>query len=104
MNAFFLQLLGRADALPGRGDLDQDPLAVDSLGLVEVDQVMGLADGRLGVEGEPGIDLGRDPAGDDLEDLLAETDRQLVGAGLDLGVVIVGHRPGRGRWPAPAGR
>src|SRR5437588_736956 len=72
VDALFLELLGRADALPGRGDLDQDTLAIDALFLVEIDQVTSLAQGRLGVERESSVNLGRDPSGDDLEDLLAE--------------------------------
>ena len=73
-----LELLGGADAFPGAGDLDQDPLAVDAGLLVQADQPAGLGDGRLGVEAEAGVDLGRDAARDDLEDLAAEVDEQLV--------------------------
>ena len=95
VDALFLEPLGGPDSLPGRGDLDQDPLAVDAVGLVEADQPARLLDRRLGVEREPGVDLGRDAAGDDLEDLLAEGDEQAIDAGLDLRVVIVALGLGR---------
>lgn len=44
----------------------------------------GLVDRGLGVEGEPGIDLGGDLARDNLENLLAELDQQAVEGGVDL--------------------
>ena len=46
--------------------------------LVHADQLAGLGQGALGVEAEAGIDLGGDPAGNDLEDLAAEGDEELV--------------------------
>jgi len=46
--------------------------------------VKGLVDGSLGVEREGGIDLSGDFAGDDLEDLLAELDEEVVEGGIDL--------------------
>ena len=45
-----------------------------------------LVNGGLGVEGEAGIDLGRDLAGDDLKDLLAELNQETVKGGVDLEV------------------
>ena len=72
------ELLGGLDAFPGAGDLDQDPLAIDPRLLVHADQLLGLGDGRLGIKAQTGVDLGRDPSGDDLEDLAAERDEQLV--------------------------
>lgn len=50
--------------------------------------MQGLVNGGLGVEGEAGIDLGGDLAGDDLEDLLAELDQQLVEGGVHLCVEV----------------
>jgi hypothetical protein len=49
-----------------------------------IDDVEGLFDRSLGVKGEGGVDLGRDLAGDDLEDLLAELDEEVIERGLDL--------------------
>ena len=49
-----------------------------------INDVQGLVDGCLGVEREGGIDLGRDLAGNNLEDLLAELDEKVVQGGLDL--------------------
>jgi hypothetical protein len=49
--------------------------------------VQGLVDRSLGVEGEPRVHLGRDLAGDDLENLLAELDEEAVEGGVDLVVL-----------------
>lgn len=49
-----------------------------------IDNVEGLVDRGLGVKGEGGVDLGRDLAGDDLEDPLAELDEEVVERRLDL--------------------
>jgi hypothetical protein len=46
--------------------------------------VEGLVNGSLGVEGEPGIDLGGDLAGHNLQDLLAELDKKTVKSSIDL--------------------
>jgi hypothetical protein len=46
--------------------------------------VKSLVDGSLGVEGEAGIDLSRNLAGDDLEDLLAELNEEVVKGGVNL--------------------
>ena len=46
--------------------------------LVHADQLARLGQRSLGVEAQAGIDLGGHPAGDDLEDLAAEVDQQLV--------------------------
>lgn len=43
-----------------------------------------LVDGALGVEGQVGVDLSGDLAGDDLQDLGAELDEQTVEGELDL--------------------
>ena len=37
-----------------------------------LDDVQGLVDAGLGIEGDAGVDLSRNPAGDDLKDLTAE--------------------------------
>jgi hypothetical protein len=83
-----LQLSGGLDTLPGRGDLDQDPLPVDTLGLVESDELLGLVDGGLLVKRESGVDLGGDSAGNDLEDLLTELDEETVHGVVDLVVEL----------------
>lgn len=79
-----LQDLSGLDALPGGGDLDEDAVLGDPFSLVELDDVQGLVDRGLGVEGEAGVNLGRDLAGDDLEDLLAELDQETVQRSIDL--------------------
>lgn len=49
-----------------------------------VDDAQGLVYGGLGVEGEAGVNLGGNLAGDDVEDLLAELDEEVVECGVDL--------------------
>lgn len=49
-----------------------------------LDDAEGLVDGGLGVEGEAGVNLGGNLAGDDLEDLLAELDEEGVEGSIDL--------------------
>ena len=75
MNAVIaLQLAGGLDTLPGGGDLDEDTVLLDTDGLVESNELLGLRLGRLLVEGQTGVDLCRDTTWDDLENLLAELD------------------------------
>lgn len=81
-----LEDLGSLDTLEGRGDLDEDTLLANALLLVELNEVKGLVDRGLGVEGEASIDLGRNLAGDDLENLLAELDEEAVESIVDLGI------------------
>lgn len=81
-----LEVLGSLDTLPGGGDLDEDALLGDAGILVETDDLLGLGDGGLLVEGETGIDLGRDTAGDDLQDLDTKVDEELVQGRLGLGL------------------
>ena len=49
-----------------------------------VDNTEGLLNGDVLVEGEAGIDLGGDLAGDDLEDLATELNEEVVEGGIDL--------------------
>jgi hypothetical protein len=72
VDALALELARGLDALPRRGDLDQHALLLDADALVERDERLGLGDRAGLVEGEARVDLGRDAAGDDLEDLRAE--------------------------------
>ena len=78
VDLLLLKDLGGADALPGRGDLDKDSLAVGAGLLVEADEVAGLFKGSLGVKGETGVDLGADPAWDNLENLAAKKNQGVV--------------------------
>lgn len=97
VDALLLEGARGLDALPRRGDLDEDALLGDADLLVELDEVLGLGGrcgnrvscvqaglprkerthlglGALGVEREGRVDLGRDAAGNNVEDLLAELD------------------------------
>lgn len=49
-----------------------------------LDDTESLLDGGLGIERELGIDLGRDLAGNDGENLLAKLDKETVESGVDL--------------------
>ena len=69
-----LELLRRLDTLPGRGDLDQDTLALDTDRLVKGNEVLGLRLGCCLVEGQLGVNLSGNTARDDRENLLAELD------------------------------
>ena len=53
-----------------------------------VNDVKGLVDGSLGVEGEAGVNLGGDLAGNDVEDLLAELNQETVESVVNLGVDV----------------
>lgn len=79
-----LQDLSGLDTLPGGGNLDQDTVLGDALGLVQVNDVQGLVDGGLGVEGQLGVNLGGDTAGNNVQDLAAELNQQVVEGDLDL--------------------
>lgn len=81
-----LEVLGSLDTLPSGGDLDENALLGDAGILVKTDDLLGLGDGGLLVEGETGIDLGRDTAGDDLQDLDTKVDEELVQGRLGLGL------------------
>ena len=72
VDAFFLQPLGGADALPGAGDLDQNALTADAFRLVQRDEFTGLGDGALGIEAQARGDFGGYAAGNHLQNLAPE--------------------------------
>ena len=98
-----LELVGGLDTLPGGSELDENAGLVNTGLLVElvlllvccvsiareavstyVNDAEGLLDGDLLVEGEAGVDLSGDLAGDDLQDLGTELDKQVVEGDVDL--------------------
>ena len=81
VDALPLEDLRRADALPRRGDLDEDALAPDAALLVGADDPPRLVDRGRGVEGKIRIDLRRDPPGHDAGKLRAEGDGEPVAHG-----------------------
>ena len=83
-----LELLRGLDTLPSRGDLDQNALLLDTDRLVELDEVLGLRLGCCLVEGQLGVDLSGDAAGNDREDLLAELDELYDRMVLEILVVV----------------
>jgi len=78
MNAFFFKHFRSTDAGPRGSDLDQNPVMADAGLIILGDNAARLGNGGLGVEGEPRIDLGGDPAGDDFENALAESHREAL--------------------------
>lgn len=52
-----LELTGGLDTLPCRSDLDEDTLLLDTNGVVESNELLGLGLGALLVEGKTGVDL-----------------------------------------------
>lgn len=84
-----LELPSSLDTVPGRGNLDKDALLLDALLLVELDEVLGLGLGGLLVKREGSVDLGRDTARDDLEDLDTELDEEAVAGKVDLLLLVV---------------
>ena len=75
MNAVVaLELARGLNALPGRCDLDKHTLFLDSNRLVECNDLLGLGLGGLLVKGETSVDLSRDTAGNDGQDLFTELD------------------------------
>jgi len=66
------------NTFPGGCDLDQHAVHVHALTLVEVDDAARPRHGRFGVEAQAGIDLGGHAAGNELQDLAAETHQQAI--------------------------
>lgn len=66
------------DALPGRGQLDQDPVGAHARLLVEGDDALGPPDGLVLVEGQPRINFGRHESLDLLQQFDAEGDAEVV--------------------------
>ena len=58
------------------------------LAVTNLDNLQGLVDGSLGVERETGVDLGRNLAGNYLQDLTAELDQESVKSIVDLLVQV----------------
>lgn len=79
-----LKLTGSLDTLPGRGNLDENSVLLNTLGLVKINDLKGLLDGGILVKGDASINLGRDTARDNLQDLRAKLDKENVQSSLSL--------------------
>jgi hypothetical protein len=88
LDALGLELLGGLDTLPGGSNLDENTLLLNADSLVKSDELLRLLDGSGSVERVDGVNLGRDTAGDDGEDSLAELDEETVGSGVGLGLDV----------------
>ncbi|MNM93787.1 hypothetical protein D3C81_1061710 [compost metagenome] len=84
LDAFLLQLLGGANAFPGRRQLDQHAVAANAGGFVQLDQLARLGQQRGFIERQAGIDLGGDTPRDDLEDARTHGHRELVAGQVDI--------------------
>jgi len=82
------EFLGSLNPLPGTRNLNQDPILADAQFLVEVNNVLSLGNGGLGVKGEAGVDFSGDAAGYDLQNFLPEFDEETVQGGIDLVVDV----------------
>ena len=78
VDAFLLQLLGGFDSGPRGGDLDEDALPGDAGTFILFDNGPRLLHRLLRVERQPRVDLGGNAPGNDLEDLFAERDGQVL--------------------------
>jgi len=78
VDAFLFGALRRLDAFPRRRDLDEDAIALRARRLVHRDELVCLVDRLLRVVGESRVDLGRDPARNDLEDAKTELDGESI--------------------------
>ena len=78
VNALLLQLFGRLDAFPGRGDLDQHAVHMHAFGLVELDDALGTGDRGVRVKRQTRIHFGRHAARDDGQNLAAKAHQQAV--------------------------
>ncbi|CCJ77799.1 hypothetical protein BN135_2863 [Cronobacter muytjensii 530] len=96
VDAFFFKLLGGADALPGRSELDQNAIVADASVVVEFDQAPGFSDAAFGVIGETRVHFGRDTARDKLQDFQTDVHRQLVSRVYHLlsAIAALAFRPG----------
>ena len=77
-------LLGSLDAFPGGSEFDEDTILADAGLLVDRDDLAGLLDAALLVEGETSVDLRGHAARDNLEDFLAEEHAGIVQRCFDL--------------------
>ena len=75
---FLLQQFGGLDSFPRRGELDEDAFARDAGLFVEGDDFAGFGNRTVAIKGEPRVHLGRNAAGDDLQDLAAKEDEKLI--------------------------
>jgi hypothetical protein len=72
------QFSGGGNTLPGGRHLDQNPVDMDALGLVQFNQALGPTDGGTGIKTQARIHLGRHPPGNDGQNLAAKTHQQAV--------------------------
>ena len=83
VDALALEDFCRFDPFPGRGDLDQDFFLADAARRIGGNDGAGLVDGRCRIEGEVGIDFGRDAPWHDPGELGAKGNRQTVADRMD---------------------
>jgi hypothetical protein len=78
MDPFFFQFAHGDDPLPGGGEFDEDPFAVDAGGFIEGDEMAGFCDTAIDIEGEASVYFCGDSAGDDFQDFNAKIDKDFI--------------------------
>ena len=89
MDAGFFQLLGRTDAFPGRGELDQHAVTANASFVVQLDQLVGfLQQGRF-VKRQAGIDFSRNSPWNDLQDTATHRHREQVAGQANIALAVL---------------
>ena len=78
VDPFFFQLFSGANALPGRGQFDQDTVVADARIVVQFDQAFCFGNRRFGVVGQASINFSRDTARNELQDFQTDVYCQFV--------------------------
>ncbi len=96
VDAFFFQLFGCTNALPGGRQLDQDTIVADTRIIVEFNDTFCFGDRRFGVIRQTRVNFGRNTPRHQLQDLQANIHRQLIGRVNNLlrAVAALLFRPG----------
>ncbi|KPX14876.1 Uncharacterized protein ALO72_05008 [Pseudomonas syringae pv. delphinii] len=84
LNTVLLELLGSTNTFPGRGQLDQYPIATDACSIVETDNALTALDQRVGVERQACVYLSGHATRYNLENLLADGNCKAVAGQTDV--------------------
>src|SRR5262249_16075477 len=78
VDALPLQALGGANPFPRAGQLDENAVTADAFLLIKRDELKGLGDAALGIEAQASGNFGGYAAGDHLQNLAPEQDKEPV--------------------------
>src|SRR5262245_21360343 len=90
MNPFPLESLRGTNTLPGTGNLDEDPIALDPGLLIHADQLARLCQRSVDIETQRRVNLRGNAARYDLQDFTAKVDQQSVHELVSAGCPITG--------------